>query len=53
MHIFNCKIKLFEIIDAACKWNSEELQIVCETSLSAHGAQCSELPCKLFLLSEK
>lgn len=40
-------------MDAACEWNSGKAQIVYEISLSAHGAQCSELPCKLFLLSKK
>lgn len=38
---FNCKINLFQVIDAACKWNTGKLQIVCETRLSAHGTQCS------------
>lgn len=38
---FNCNINPFHVIDGACKWNSGKLQIVCETNLSAHGAQCS------------
>lgn len=38
---FNCKINLLQAIDPPCKWNSGKLQIVCEISLSAYGAQCS------------
>lgn len=47
---FSCKVELFKVFVAACKRNIGKLPIVGKTTVSTRGAQCSELPCELFLL---